>query len=146
MVIDAFYSFKLEVKSPSLSNYSIKRLCKAGNNEIFNAIFSNSDEIEIVKYGPIKDLSDYIGYATKDLNKISDYRPILFGTSVLAEGYGLVKTEGKEDAILFLMLEESIFEVYIFKGKYSSSILLLQMLKDGALNNLVESVKAKILK
>ena len=140
MVINAFYSFKINADVP----HAIKRISKVGDNDIFNLLFARYEEVEVNKLGPIEALNGYIAYTIKTLGRSLVNNPIIFESSASLKDYGIVKTLRKSDAMLFRILDSGIFEVYIFNGRYSSQVLLLQMLKDGLLDTAIESIKEKI--
>lgn len=145
MVVDAYYCFKLKpkvcVEKPC---FSLKRLSKVGNNDLLNVVFEYFDTVNVFKLGPIENANGYMAYSIKGAGPVLEYGPIIFATSVQSGGYGSVKSLKKDDAILFRRLRDGVFEVYVFKGRYTSSILLLQMLKDGVFNYEIEKIKAKI--
>ncbi|MBB6273139.1 hypothetical protein HDF26_003599 [Pedobacter cryoconitis] len=144
MIINSFYNFNLNSRKPSELSYTVERISKVGNNDILNLFFENYEEVEVNKLGPIEALNGYIAYTIKTLGRSLVNNPIIFETSASLKDYGIVKTLKKSDAMLFRILDSDIFEVYVFNGRYSSQVLLLQMLKDGSLNTAIESIKAKI--
>lgn len=145
MVIDSFYSFNIQNKESNQLGYLIERMFKVGNNDIFNMMFENAETLQISKLGPIESINNYVAYTIKSLGKSMVPNPVIFETSPLLHDCGIVKTLKKGDAILFKILNPRIFEVYIFDGKYSSQVLLLQMLKDGSLDDAIELIKSRII-
>lgn len=143
MIIDAFYSFSLKPIVNS-ERYTMKRQLKVGSNDLLNLVFEYFESIQVRKIGPIDNANGYIAYSVEGKGSFLEYGPIIFQTSLQSVGYGLVRSSKKDDAILFRRLKDGVFEVYVFKGRYTSSILLLQMLKDGVFNYEIEKIKARI--
>jgi hypothetical protein len=145
MVIDSLYSFNIQNRESNPPVYFIERMFKVGNNDIFNMMFENAEIVEITKLGPIKSINNYLAYTIKSLGKSILPNPVIFETSTLLQDCGIVKTSKKGDSILFKLSNPGIFEVYIFNGKYSSQLLLLQMLKDGSLDDAINLIKSRII-
>jgi len=124
--------------------FSLERLSKVGNNDLLNLVFEYFDAIDVFKLGPIENANGYMAYSVKGKGPVLEYGPIIFETSVQSQGFGLVRSLKKDDAILFRRLKDGVFEVYVFNGRYTSSILLLQMFKDGVFNYEIEKIKARI--
>lgn len=144
MVITAIYTFKLHAKQVGTEFYIIERLFKVGNNSVLNQVFEEYNSIGVKKIGPLDSACGYSAYAFTGIKFENEEEPIAFEMSTASGTVGLVRSRKKDDAILFKKLDEGIVEVYVFADRYSSSSLLLQMLNDGAFNQIIENLKKKV--
>jgi len=139
MVVSAFYSLQLIDKGNDSGKFLVKRLQRVGYNAEMHKLFDNFQSIVVKKLGPIESACGYTGYSFEE----SGNGPVIFEMCFGDENVGLVKTLYTDDAILFLQKQNAVFEIYVFEGKYSSSILLLQMLKDGEFGQSIEEIKKR---
>lgn len=144
MVITAIYNFKLRAKQVGTESYIIERLFKVGNNRVLNQVFEEYKSIVVKKIGPLNSAFGYTAYTFKGIKLDNGEEPIAFEVSTASGTVGLVRSSKKDDAILFKKFDEGIVEVYVFPDRYSSSSLLLQMLNDGAFNQIIENLKKKV--
>jgi hypothetical protein len=134
----------LHAKQVGTESYIIKRLFKVGNDSVMNQVFEEHKSIGVKKIGPLDSACGYTAYAFTGIKFENGEEPIAFEMSTASGTVGLVRSRKKNNAILFKKLDEGIVEVYVFADRYSSSSLLLQMLNDGAFNQMIENIKKKV--
>lgn len=144
MIINSVYCFQIKVINEQRQVYSIESMSKFGNHDLLNLVFEYFETIVLNKIGPIDNADGYIAYSVKGIGPLLEYGPIVFDTYVQSEDFGLVRSQKKDDAILFKMSKAGMLEVYVFNNKYSSRLLLLQMLRDGAFSHSIEEIKTII--
>lgn len=134
--MDAFYRFYL-MYDKSSATYSMVPLEKMGNNKFMNQFFEERKDVKLKKIGPVDELGGYIGYTFS----LSDNKRSVFQTGVGLLPFGIVRSEGLNDAVLFVLKESLEFEVYVFNERGSDGIYLFQQLKDGELIPLISEIK-----
>ncbi|MFA4866709.1 MAG: hypothetical protein WC623_00855 [Pedobacter sp.] len=144
MVINSVYNFQIKAINDQKQVYSIEALSKFGNHDMLNLVFEYFEAIDLNKIGPVDNASGYIAYSVKKIGSLLEYEPIIFETSIQSQAFGLVRSLKKDDAILFKMSHGGMLEVYVFNNKYSSRLLLLQMLRDGAFDHMIEEINEVI--
>ena len=62
--LEAYYKFQI-AKSKNTNVYNIIPLFKRGNNTVLNNLFEHSDDVRMVKTGPIGEMENYLSFNFK---------------------------------------------------------------------------------
>lgn len=139
--LDACYTF--EIDNSNSIRCQIDRKLKKGNHDLFNKVYENHNKLWVHKVTPLE-ISNYVGYVIGTSVGVVSWLPIVLETNTFAYPYGIVKTVTEhDDVILFKIVEENSFEVYILKDKKYDAINYLQLLEGGYLEEAIEEIKAR---
>jgi hypothetical protein len=147
MVKPSFFQFQLESLN-SDNIFSLVPKFSKGSIYFFTSLLLNNCDMTVTKsgvsYGP-----EY-GYfhAYPSCNYVLTEKgfgidkPIaVFQTQMYSNTYGLVRLGASSHAYIFRIVDGNCFEVLIFKHMKDQSLLLLQMLKDGSFDAVIEELK-----
>lgn len=143
-LITSYFEIELLELSHNSAKYKIDRKQKKGNHPLFNNIFEYHSKLWVHKVSS-SIITDHIGFIIGTSVGNISWLPVVLETKPFAFPYGIVKTSDTEsdDAILFKIITENTFEVYILDGKRYDAINYLQLLVDGHLEAEIEQIKSK---
>jgi hypothetical protein len=136
------YHFGIE-RIGNSNKYRLIRLSKTGNSVLWNAVFSNKD-LSIHILGPLEAANDHTAYVFA-LNDSSPTirRTVILQTSSLMKPFGLGYEKDDNDAYLFKVSTENVFEVYVADTVGKDEGILVQMFTDGSLDHEIDLLNQK---
>lgn len=143
--IDAYYQFQINKINEVGIYYAITPLYKRGNDTLLNKLFECANQSKIRKIGPIPDMGDYISFDVNLSTREGVLLSISFQSSSLSYPYGIVRYPEMRDAVLFKIVNEEIFEVFVFKNEKGNSLNYLQLLINGDLDDMISETKSALL-
>jgi len=145
MTLTSLYRFKLS-KAWLMSELLITPLGKAGNNKIFNELFTTPDLIKNQDIGSQDIIGNLKQRKVTFLTQAGKKRSIVFQLcDDYKENHGIIKVKDYgRDCYCFRMFDNNIFEVYIAENYGSLRELTLMKLCDGYLDAEIELLRKNI--
>lgn len=134
--------FKLNTFNNLPEKFAISEMTMSGGSSFVSEILRDFKSIEITRFKGLSrnEIADFVFIIPVD----GTYTKSLTFRFHIESGCGRVMSQDKTNAVIFRISSNLIFEVFVFQNKYGASMMLLQDLKEGKLDEIYTAIGGQL--